>query len=163
MGSVEVMASKTTNSAIDALRARHAAERAALEAATEAGAAVRRAQQRRAAELARWDAAVADAEAGADVALAVLASLMPADVAATLTEETPARVRLGQQRAPVEDVTARVEQLSGGAVTVRRRGRPRRSGATRAAPRRDAEVSADAPGTGDEGADASMGERAAGG
>src|SRR4051794_13008642 len=101
MGSIGVMASKTTNKAVEALKARHAAERTALEAASEAGAAVGRAVQRRAAEVARLDAAVAEAERGADVALAVLASLVPPDVAAALTEETPARVRLGQQRAPV--------------------------------------------------------------
>ncbi|MEU7906411.1 hypothetical protein [Actinoplanes sp. NPDC049118] len=122
------MASKTTNSAIEALERRHAAERAALKAAADAGAAVRRAQQRRAAEVARLDEMVAGAERGADVALAVLASLMAADVAAVLTEETPARVRLGLQRAPMEDVNARVGELTDGVPVVRRRGRPRGSG-----------------------------------
>ncbi|WP_199515726.1 hypothetical protein [Nucisporomicrobium flavum] len=122
------MASKTTNSAIEALERRHTAERAALKAATDAGAVVRRAQERRAAELARLDEVVADAERGADVALAVLASLMAADVAAVLMQETPARVRLGQQRAPVEEVNARVSELSDGAPPARRRGRPRGSG-----------------------------------
>lgn len=116
-----------TNGAIEALRRRHIAERAALKAATDAGAVVRRAQDRRAVELARLDAVVAAAERGADVALAVLASLMATEVAAVLTEETPARVRLGQQRAAAEDVAARVEQLTGGAA-VSRRGRPRGSG-----------------------------------
>jgi hypothetical protein len=140
MVSIDVMASRMTNKAVEALRARHAAERAALEAASEAGAAVRRAVERRVAELARLDAVVAEAEQGADVALAVLASVVPADVAAALTEETPARVRLAQQRAPVEDVTARVEQLTGGAVVARRgRGRPRGSGTARVA-RGDREV-----------------------
>ena len=122
------MASKTTNSAIEALERRHTAERAALKAAADAGAAVRRAQERRAAELARLDAVVAEAERGADVALAVLASLMAPDVAAVLTQETPARVRLGQQRASAEEVSARVSELSDGAPVVRRRGRPRGSG-----------------------------------
>ncbi len=122
------MASKTTNSAIEALERRHVAERAALKAATDAGAAVRRAQQRRAAELERLDAMVAEAEQGADVALAVLASLMAPDVAAVLTEETSGRVRLGQQRAPAEDVSARVSELTDGAPVARRRGRPRGSG-----------------------------------
>ncbi|RSM47790.1 hypothetical protein DMB66_47545 [Actinoplanes sp. ATCC 53533] len=131
MGSIDVMASKMTNKAVERLKARQAAERVALEAAAEAAAAVGRAVERRSVEVARLDAAVADAERGADVALAVLASLVPADVAAVLTEETPARVRLGQQRAPVEDVTARVEQLTGGVVVARRRGRPRGSGAAR--------------------------------
>ena len=124
------MASKGTNSAIEALERRHTAERAALKAATDAGAAVRRAQARRAAELARLDEVVADAERGADVAVAVLASLMAPDVAAVLTEETPARVRLGQQRAPAEEVNALVNELSDGAPVVRRRGRPRGSGRT---------------------------------
>ena len=122
------MASKGTNRAIEALERRHEAERAALKAATDAGAAVRRAQERRAAELARLDEVVADAERGADVALAVLASLMASDIAAVLTEETPARVRLGQQRASADDVSARVGELSDGAPVVRRRGRPRGSG-----------------------------------
>ena len=122
------MASKGTNKAIEALERRHVAERAALKAATDAGAAVRRAQERRVAELARLDAAVAEAETGADVALAVLASLVAPDVAAVLTEETPARVRMGQQRASVDDVTARVGELTGGVPVVRRRGRPRGSG-----------------------------------
>lgn len=122
------MSSKTTNSAIEALERRHAAERAALKAATDAGAVVRRAQERRAAELARLDAVVAEAERGADVALAVLATLMAADVTAVLTQESPARVRLGQQRASVEDVNARIGELTDGAPVVRRRGRPRGSG-----------------------------------
>ncbi|GAA3344744.1 hypothetical protein GCM10020358_49200 [Amorphoplanes nipponensis] len=122
------MASKTTNSAIKALERRHAAERAALKAAADAGAALRRARERRAAELARLDEMVAEAERGADVALAVLASLMAPDAAAVLMQETPARVRLGQQRAPAEEVNARVSELSDGAPVVRRRGRPRGSG-----------------------------------
>ena len=122
------MASKGTNKAIEALQRRHEAERAALKAATDAGAEVRRAQERRAAELARLDEVVADAERGADVALAVLASLMAPDIAAVLTEETPARVRLGQQRASADDVSARVSALADGAPVVRRRGRPRGSG-----------------------------------
>jgi len=128
MGSIGVMASKTTNEAVEALNRRHAAERAALEAASAASAVVGRAVERRSVEVARLDAAVSEAERGADVALAVLASVVPADVAAALTEETPARLRLAQQRAPVEDVTARVEQLTGGAVVARRRGRPRGGG-----------------------------------
>jgi len=132
MGSIDVMASRTTNKAVELLKVRQAAERAALEAASEAGAAVGRAVARRAAEMARLDVAVSEAERGADIALAVLASLLPADVAAALTGETPARVRVGQQRAPVEDVTVRVDQLTGGAVVARRRGRPRGSGAARA-------------------------------
>jgi len=122
------MASKTTNSAIEALERRHEAERAALKAATDAGAAVRRVQERRAAELARLDEVVAEAERGADVALAVLASLMAPDVAAVLTQESPARVRLGQQRASAEDVNVRVAELTDGVPLVRRRGRPRGSG-----------------------------------
>ncbi len=122
------MASKGTNKAIEALQRRHEAERAALQAATDAGAAVRRAQERRAAELARLDEVVADAERGADVALAVLASLMAPDIAAVLTGETPARVRLGQQRASADDVSARVGDLTDGAPLARRRGRPRGSG-----------------------------------
>jgi hypothetical protein len=144
MGSIDVMASKTTNKSVEALKARQAAERAALDAASEAGAAVGRAVQRRAAEVARLDAAVAEAGRGADIALAVLASLVPADVAAVLTEETPARVRLGQQRAPVEDVTAQVDRLTGGAVVAPRRGRPRGSGAVRAT-RGDGKASAGLP------------------
>ncbi|MFC3384390.1 hypothetical protein [Couchioplanes azureus] len=121
------MASKMTNSAIEALRRRHAAEHAALKAATDAGAAVRRVQERRAGEMARWDGMVAEAERGADVALAVLASLMASDVAAALTQETPTRVRLGQQRAPVDEVTARLGELTDGVPVTRRRGRPRGS------------------------------------
>jgi hypothetical protein len=122
------MASKGTNKAIEALERRHAAERAALKAASDAGAAVRRAQERRAAELVRLDEVVADADRGADVALAVLASLMAPDIAAVLTQETAARVRMGQQRAPAEEVNARVSELGDGVPVVRRRGRPRGSG-----------------------------------
>ncbi|GAA2470862.1 hypothetical protein [Winogradskya humida] len=119
------MASKSTNKAIEVLERRHVAERTALKAATDAGAAVRRAQERRAAELARLDAVVVEAEQGADIALAVLASLVAPDVAALLTEETPARVRQGQQRASAQDVAARVGELTDSVVPVaRRRGRP---------------------------------------
>jgi hypothetical protein len=152
------MASKTTNKAIEALERRHAAERTALKAATDAGAAVRRAQERRAAELARLDAVVAEAEQGADVALAVLASLVAPDVAAMLTEETPARVRQGQQRASAQDVTARVGELTDTVVSVaRRRGRPP-GGAARLG-RGDVAIPASAPAAGTERAGAPMGER----
>jgi hypothetical protein len=123
------MASKTTNRAIEALERRHAAERAALRAATDATAVVGRAQERRAAEVERLDAMVAEAEQGANLALAVLASLVTSDVAAVLTGETPARVRQGQQRASVEDVTARVGELTDGVAVARRRGRPSGSAA----------------------------------
>lgn len=158
MGSVEVMASKTTNKAIEALERRHAAERTALKAAADAGAAVRRAQERRAAELARLDAVVAEAEQGADVAFAVLASLVTLDVAAMLTEETPARVRQGQQRASAEDVAARVGELTDVVVAVsRRRGRPR-GGAVRSG-RGDVAIAASAPAVGTERGDALVGER----
>ena len=151
------MASKTTNNAIEALERRHAAERTALKAATDAGAAVRRAQERRAVELARLDAVVAEAEQGADVALAVLASLVALDVAAMLTDETPARVRQGQQRASAQDVTARVGELTDTVVVARRRGRPP-GGAARPG-RGDVAIAASAPAAGTERADAEMGER----
>jgi hypothetical protein len=117
------MASKSMNRASEVLARRHAAEEKALKVAVSAGVAVQRAQERRAVELARLDAAVADAERGADTALAVLASLVPADVAALLAEETPARVRQAQQRAPGDEVSAQVQVLTG-AAPVRRRGRP---------------------------------------
>jgi len=162
MGSVEVMASKTTNKAIEALERRHAAERTALKAATDAGAAVRRAQERRAVELARLDAVVLEAEQGADVALAVLASLVAADVAAMLTEETPARVRQGQQRASAQDVTARVAELTDEVPVARRRGRPPGGGAARPG-RGDVAIAASAPAAGTERAGALPGERPAAG
>jgi hypothetical protein len=100
------------------LKRRHTAERAALAAA---------------AALERLDAAVREAEERADVAWAVLASLMPVDVAALLVEQTPARMRLGQQRAAEAEVTSRMRELTGAAPGFRRRGRPpgrgpRRSG-----------------------------------
>ena len=117
------MASKTTNNALEALRRRQAAERVALEAASAAGAAVERAREKRTAELVRLDATVGDAERGEDVAVAVLAALVPADVAAELAAVTAARVRLAQQRAAPDEVSARVQELTGG-VPVRRRGRP---------------------------------------
>ncbi|GLZ00820.1 hypothetical protein [Actinoplanes sp. NBRC 103695] len=123
------MASKGTNKAIEALQRRHEAERTALKAAVDAGAVVRRAQERRASELARLDAVVVEAEQGADFALAVLASLVAPDVTAMLTEETPARVRQGQQRASAEDVASRVGELTDSVVAVaRRRGRPKGGG-----------------------------------
>jgi hypothetical protein len=152
------MASKSTNKAIEALERRHVAERTALKAATDAGAAVRRAQERRAAELARLDAVVAEAEQGADVALAVLASLVAPDVAALLTEETPARVRQGQQRASAQDVAARVGELTDSVVAVaRRRGRPPGGGVQ--AGRGDVATSASAPAAGNETAGAQVGKR----
>lgn len=158
MGSVDGMASKSTNKAIEALERRHVAERTALKAATDAGAAVRRAQERRAAELARLDAVVAEAEQGADVALAVLASLVAPDVAALLTEETPARVRQGQQRASAQDVAARVGELTDSVVAVaRRRGRPP-GGAARPGGG-DVAISPSAPAAGNERAGAQVGER----
>ncbi|MEV8509669.1 hypothetical protein AB0368_33245 [Actinoplanes sp. NPDC051475] len=145
------MASKGTNKAIEALQRRHEAERAALKAATDAGAAVRRAQERRATELARLDAVVVEAEQGADFALAVLASLVAPDVAAMLTEETPARVRQGQQRASAQEVAARVGELTDSVVAVARwRGRPP-GGAVRPG-RGDVESSASVPATGVESA-----------
>ena len=152
------MASKGTNKAIEALERRHVAERTALKAATDAGAAVRRAQERRAAELARLDAVVAEAEQGADVALAVLASLVALDVAAMLTEETPARVRQGQQRASAQDVAARVGELTDSVVAVaRRRGRPPGGGVLPG--RGDVATSASVPTAGNERAGAQVGER----
>ena len=158
MGSVVGMASKTTNKAIEALERRHAAERAALKTATDAGAAVRRAQERRAVELARLDAVVAEAEQGADVALAVLASLVALDVAAMLTEEAPARVRQGQQRASAQDVTARVGELTDVVVVAaRRRGRPP-GGAARPG-RGDVASAASASAAGTERPDTLTGER----
>ncbi|MFG1995216.1 hypothetical protein ACGFJ7_35105 [Actinoplanes sp. NPDC048988] len=152
------MASKGTNKAIEALQRRHEAERAALKAATDAGAAVRRARERRAAELARWDAVVVEAEQGADFALAVLASLVAPDVAAMLTEETPARVRQGQQRASAQEVAARVGELTDSVVAVaRRRGRPPGGGVQPGGG--DVATSAGVPPAGVERADAPAGER----
>ena len=124
------MASKSMNNATDVLARQQAAERDALKAAGTAGAAVQRAQERRAVELERLDQNVTDAERGADLALAVLAALVGADRSARLTGETLARLRLAQQRASVEDVGKRVQELTGddpaqpAEPAARRRGRP---------------------------------------
>lgn len=122
------MASKMTNEAVAALKRRQAAELEALVGAESAAEIVGRARQRRADELERLDAAVGEAEQGEDLALAVLATLVPPDVAAGLAGVTPARVRQAQQRAPVEEVGARVQTLADGAPVPRLRGRPRGSG-----------------------------------
>lgn len=132
------MASKSMNNATDILARQQASERDALKAAGTAGAAVQRAQERRAVELERLDRNVTDAEGVADLALAVLASLVGADRAARLTGETSARLRQAQQRASVEDVGTRVQQLTGdnpaqpAEPAVRRRGRPPGRSADRA-------------------------------
>ena len=92
------------NEAIQVLRKRQAVELEALSAVTVAVSVVERARQRRAAEVERLDAVVTDAERGADVALAVLASLMSVDVAAGLVQVPAVRVRQAQQHAPVDEV-----------------------------------------------------------
>ena len=116
------------NEAIQVLRKRQAVELEALSAVTVAVSVVERARQRRAAEVERLDAVVTEAERGADVALAVLASLMSVDVAAGLVQVPVARVRQAQQHAPVEDVGLRVQDLTGDTVRPATRGRPRGAG-----------------------------------
>ncbi|MFI5496602.1 hypothetical protein [Actinoplanes sp. NPDC051859] len=120
------MASRATNETIAELKRRQAAELEALTDVTAASGTVDRVRQRRADALERLDADVRDAEGREDMALAVLAVLRP-DVAAGIADVTAARVRQAQQRAPVEEVGARVQELTG-AAPPRRRGRPRGAG-----------------------------------
>jgi hypothetical protein len=130
------MASKTSNEAVQALRQQQKAEETALVAVLGASGALEQARQRRAAELAALDAAVSEAEAGEDVALAVLGALMPADRAGRLAGVSPARMQQALRRAAGETVTGKLEALTGsGTVAVRRRGRPRGSGVPRRAGR----------------------------
>jgi hypothetical protein len=114
------MASKATNKHVDKLAQRHTAEKAALAAALSAADAVGQAQ-----------AVVTAAEADFDLALATLAALMPTDSAAELVEVGAPRVQQAVRRAPVEAVTGRVAELTGGAPIRPRRGRPPGSRATR--------------------------------
>src|SRR4051812_31555019 len=74
-GSLACMASDSTNQAIEQMRRRHSAQESALRAVAVARGAVEKAQDRRAVELGRLDAAVSEAERGHDEALAVLAEL----------------------------------------------------------------------------------------
>ncbi|SRR6266545_5245069 len=129
------MASRTTNSSIEKLRERHAAEQAArlaqqrAEAAAVdlvgvAGVAVEAARSRRAAALAALDAEVVNAERGHDVALTVLAVLLGDDeAAASIAEVDVTAVRTARRRAPRDEVDAQVTAVR--TVPARRRvGRP---------------------------------------
>lgn len=124
---------------MQALRQQQKAEESALLAVIGASGTVEQARQRRAAEVEALDAAVSEAEAGEDVALAVLGALMPADRAGRLAGVSPARMQQALRRTAAETVAGKLETLTGGgAVAVRRRGRPRGSGAPRRV-RRDGE------------------------
>jgi hypothetical protein len=123
-----VMASDSTNVAIEQMRRRHAAQESALRAVTVARGAVEKAQDRRAAELERLDAAVSEAQGGHDEALAVLAELVPASEVADYAGESVARVREAQKRADPAVVSARVAELTKGLPKRRGPGRPRKSG-----------------------------------
>jgi hypothetical protein len=125
------MAGKLTNAAVQALRQQQKAEETALMAVLGAGGAVEQARQRRAVELVALDAAVSEAVAGEDVALAVLGALMAADRAGRLAGVSPARMQQALRRAAGETVAGRLEGLTGAPVAVRRRGRPRGSGMPR--------------------------------
>jgi hypothetical protein len=129
------MASKTSNEAVQALRQQQKAEEAALLAVLAAVGAVEQARQRRTAELAALDAAVSEAEAGEDVALAVLGTLMPADRAGRLAGVAPTRMQQALRRAAADTVTGRMEALTGETAVVRRRGRPPGTGTPRQARR----------------------------
>ncbi|BEL12861.1 hypothetical protein Q0Z83_110520 [Actinoplanes sichuanensis] len=129
------MASKTSNEAVQALRRQQKAEETALLAVLGASGTVEQTRQRRAAELAALDAAVSEAEAGEDLALAVLGALMPADRAGRLAGVTPARMQQALRRAATDAVTGRLEALTGETAVVRRRGRPPGTGAPRQARR----------------------------
>lgn len=97
-------------------------------AALAAAKAAERARGRRAAELARLDAAVGEADGAVDLALAVLASLLPVDVAAQLAGASAARVRQAQQRAPQDEVARRAGVVVEAQPVGRRVGRPRGGG-----------------------------------
>jgi hypothetical protein len=136
------MASKTSNEAVQALRQQQKAEETALLAVLGASGTVEQARQRRTAELAALDAAVSEAEAGEDVALAVLGTLMPADRAGRLAGVNPTRMQQALRRAAPDTVTGRLETLTGGTVAVRRRGRPPGTGTPRQARRAGVRVDA---------------------
>lgn len=138
------MASDSTNAAIDQMRRRHAAQESALRAVTVARGAVEKAQDRRATELERLDAAVSEAQGGHDAALAVLAELVPAAEVAGYAGESVARVREAQKRADAAVVSARVAELTEGLPKRRGPGRPRKSGRAASTAAEPARV-ADAP------------------
>ncbi|WP_433294562.1 hypothetical protein ACQP2F_33420 [Actinoplanes sp. CA-030573] len=119
------MASDSTNVAIEQMRRRHAAQESALRAVAVARGGVEKAQDRRAAELERLDAAVSEAQGGHDEALAVLAELVPAAEVADYAGESVARVREAQKRADAAAVSARVAELTEGLAKRRGPGRPR--------------------------------------
>ncbi|MEU4244305.1 hypothetical protein [Actinoplanes sp. NPDC026619] len=110
------MASKATNDAVQLLRRRQQAEEGALTSALAATGAAERARR-------RWEEESARLDASEDAGLAVLAALLPVEVAARLAGVSSARVRQAQQRAAAEVVAARVEELTGGTVAGRRRAR----------------------------------------
>ena len=132
------MASKETNAAVarlreqdDAeqreLRQRQAARKRALAAVETGQAAVTAAERERDTVTARLNAAVVDAHAGFDVAVAVLARLSPSvERVAELVGPSVAEVRRAVQRAPKADVDAQAAQLLEG-------GAGRRPGVVRAA------------------------------
>jgi len=167
------MASKETNAAVarlreqdDAeqreLRARQAARKRAL-AAVEAGqAAVTAAERERDTVTARLNAAVADAHAGFDLAVAVLARLsLSVERVAELVGPSVVEVRRALQRAPKAEVDSQAARLLTGSLG--RRPRAPRTVAARGAgdarlvlaraepePDRDRDESGDAQQGGDE-------------
>lgn len=120
------MASRATNESVARLRdqqaarkqeldRRHAAQARALTAAGVRRAAVVAAEQERESASARLNAAVADARAEWDVAVAVLVLLSSVEEAAELVGPSVAEVRRAVQRAPKPAVDAQAEQwLAGG-------------------------------------------------
>ncbi|GAA0547460.1 hypothetical protein GCM10010172_31560 [Paractinoplanes ferrugineus] len=137
------MASKETNAAVarlreqdDAeqreLRQRQAARKRALAAVEARQAAVTAAERERDTVTARLNAAVVDAHAGFDLAVAVLARLSPSvERAAELVGPSVAEVRRAVQRAPKADVDAQAAQLLTGSEG--RRSRAPRAVASRGA------------------------------
>ncbi|WP_213013687.1 hypothetical protein, partial [Paractinoplanes toevensis] len=116
---------KATNGAVDLLRRRQRAEEVALTSALAATGAAERARR-------KWEEESARLDASEDAGLAVLAELLPVEVAAQLAGVSSARVRQAQQRAVAEVVAARVQELTGG-TGQGRRARARRAGRAGAA------------------------------
>jgi hypothetical protein len=129
------VASQAMNDRIRALRAQQAqalnelltqqrAEQTAVRMVAGAAAAVAEAKERRAAGLAKLDAAVAGAEREHDVAVAVLAVLLgDDDTAASVVGVELAAVRAARRRASRELVDASVEWVREGRVRRRAAGR----------------------------------------
>jgi hypothetical protein len=113
------MASKLGNDRIDALRGRQRRERNAVMAVAAAQAAIEVAAAHRADVLVKLDAAVVKSEHGLDVALAVLASLMPDDATAEIVGVEVAAVRAARKRVGAAELSHAVARLDGAPRAVR--------------------------------------------